>query len=198
MNKIFWLDCETTGLDSKKNDIFQLAYLCEVDGVIKDEGEILFRPLDLDNISPEALEITGKTVEELASYPDPKESFNRLLQVLDRFVYKFDKADKCFSGGYNVPFDMDFLQDLFIKMGHRYFGSYFNRRTLDAFQLLNWLVYTGEIDLINYKLGTLCAHYGIDISAHDAVSDIKATRELTKRLLKHIYVLGDDLLTLIK
>jgi len=42
----------------------------------------------------------------------------------------------------------------------------------------------GEIELENYKLETVCAHFGITLYAHNAISDIKATRELYYLLKK--------------
>jgi DNA polymerase III epsilon subunit-like protein len=46
--------------------------------------------------------------------------------------------------------------------------------------------YAGKIDLPDYKLSTVCAHYGIDIKAHEALSDIQATRELTLKLIGEV------------
>jgi DNA polymerase III epsilon subunit-like protein len=40
--------------------------------------------------------------------------------------------------------------------------------------------YMPELD--NYKLTTVCEFFGIEFKAHDALADIKATRELEAHL----------------
>ena len=71
--KLFFADTETTGLDPIKNEMFQLAFLIELEGKVAEEVNITFRPERWDTVSPEALEITGKTKEELRSYPPKQE-----------------------------------------------------------------------------------------------------------------------------
>lgn len=66
------------------------------------------------------------------------------------------------------------------KNGDVYFGSWFNYKTIDPLSLLHILDGIGSISLENYKLETVCKHYDIPLDAHDALNDIKATRELTK------------------
>jgi len=43
--------------------------------------------------------------------------------------------------------------------------------------------FQGQLSLPNYKLQTVCEHFGVQIDAHDALSDIKATRELLQMIL---------------
>jgi division protein CdvB (Snf7/Vps24/ESCRT-III family) len=50
--------------------------------------------------------------------------------------------------------------------------------------IINVLNYKGSINLVNAKLITACENFGITIDAHDALSDIKATRELMQRIMK--------------
>ena len=45
MNKIFYFDTETTGLDPKRHDIIQLAYIVEINGEVKEEGEFKLQPI---------------------------------------------------------------------------------------------------------------------------------------------------------
>jgi len=44
----------------------------------------------------------------------------------------------------------------------------------------------GKLKLENYRLETSAKHYGIKINAHDALSDIEATRELILEIAKEI------------
>jgi len=106
--------------------------------------------------------------------------------MIEEHVDKYDKMDKFYPAGYNVRFDLDFLQSFFHKRGNRYgTGSYQNWRAIDVMQYVHFMDYSGKLSLNDYKLKTVCEHFGIEIIAHDAMSDIRATRNLLKILLKN-------------
>lgn len=192
--KILYFDCETTGRDPIKNDIVQISGIVEIDGIVKNTFNYKMQPADYANIEPEALAVTGYTVEEMKTWQHPQLAFKSLLGVFNRFINKYDKNDKFTPAGYNVRFDLDFLQSFFKKNGEMYgCGSYQNWKAIDGLPLMHFLEGIGAISLPNYKLSTVCEHYGIAIKAHDAMSDITATRELLLLLKKKI---GDGLLAI--
>jgi len=176
--KVFYFDVETTGFDSKKNDITQLAGMIEIDGKIKEDFNIRIQPINWDDISEDALEVTGIGIEELKKFPTAKENYNWLIETLGKYCDKYDKNDKFYFAGYNVRFDIDFLHQFFVKQGDQYFGSWFNWKAIDPMPLLHYLEYKGILKLDNYKLETVCEHFNIKIKAHDAMSDILATRKI--------------------
>ena len=180
--KVFWFDVETTGLNPVDHDIVQLALLIEIDDEIVESKNMLMQPFDYSTIDLEALNKQGRTVEEIKTYPNPKKVYPELISVLEKYVDRYDKTDKFHNGGYNSKFDMDFLKQYFIKNGDIYFGSWFNYRSIDPLPLLHLLDGIGHISLPDYKLETVCKHYKIPLKAHDALSDITATRELTKHI----------------
>ena len=182
MGKILWFDCETTGLDPYRNGIVQIAALFEIDGVIKEEVNLLLRPGDTDKVDQEALDIHGYTKDEIWKFPYPQESMLKFQKAMAKHVDKFDKSDKFVMAGYFVRFDMDFLRALFVKLEDRYFGSWFFNVTYDVQALIAERILRG-FRSPNYKLVTMCREFGIEIDAHDALSDIKATRNLD-RILK--------------
>ena len=188
MNKLFWFDVETTGTNPYKHDIVQLAYLIEIDGEIVSADEILMAPMShIDASASEALAVSGRTVEEVKKYPDAADGLKNLKKELEKHVDKYNKKDKFIAAGYNVRFDIDFLRQAFIKTGDKYFGSWFHWPSIDVAGVFAVLLANGDQpDLKDFKLETLCKHYGIDITAHDAVSDIKATRELYLKLKSKI------------
>jgi len=103
---------------------------------------------------------------------------------LEKYVDKYDKKDKFYSAGYNVRFDLDFLQSFFMKRGNKFgTGSYQNWRAIDVMQIVHYMDYRNKINLENYKLATICNHFGIDIKAHDSMQDIRATRLLLNKTL---------------
>ena len=182
MKKAFYFDVETTGLNEWKNDIIQLAWIVEINGEIRDTGVTHVRPFDFTTIEPKALETNGMKLEELKDFPHPQEVHDGLLQLLGKYVNKYDKGDKFHPAGYNVRFDVGFLQNFFKKNNDKYYGSWFNWKLVDPLAKLYEMDYEGRISLPDYKLSTVCAHFGIPLMAHDALSDIKATWELRKHL----------------
>ena len=193
MVKVGWIDVECTGLDPKLNDIIQLSVLIEKDGLVVDSKNITMQPRRWDTIEKEALEVVGVTIDDIKKYQKPQDAFNELKAFLSKHIDKYDKRDKLFPAGYNVRFDIDFLNQFFIKSGDKYFGSFFNWRFLDVMQRVYYLLYLEVIGAIpenkyrlgtldNLKLETLCDAYGIKIQAHDAMSDVTATRELFCKL----------------
>lgn len=180
--KLFIFDVETTGRNSYKNDITQLSGMIEVDGKVVEKFNFRCQPLNWDNIEPEALEVTGVGIDQLKTFDPPKKVYNELIKLLGRHCDKFNRDDKFYFIGYNVSFDVDFLSSFFRKQGDKYFGSWFNWKKIDPLPILHWMEYRGMISLENYKLSTVCEHYGIKIDAHDAMSDILATRELLERI----------------
>ena len=182
MKKALYFDVETTGLHPWHNDIIQIACLVEINGEVVEEYTANMQPFSFENVDAKALKINNTTVEELKSYPHPKLIHAELCKLFEKYINKFDKQDKFAPIGYNVKFDCDFLSAFFRKNEDRYYGSWVNWRTVDPLALLYTMDYQRKIALPNYKLATVCQHFGIPIKAHDALSDIRATRELFQTL----------------
>ena len=183
--KTLWFDVETTGLSAYKNAIIQFACLVDIDGKIEDEKELKIAPLETDEIEDAALKVNGITRVELTQFRTAPEVLNgHILPFFNKWINKFDITDKFAFAGFNVGFDIDFLKQFFWKNKERYFGSYFNGKRVDPLYQLYSLDYQNKLCLPNNKLGTACKHFDIEIEAHDALSDIRATRELYFRLLE--------------
>lgn len=181
--KVFYFDVETTGLDCTKHSIVQLAYIVEKNFNVFEAGNLLIRPFAHDPIDSEALAIHKRTKEEVLSYPEPAVVYRDLCEIFNKYIDKYDKNDKFYPAGFNVGFDLDFLSAFFKAMGDNYLGSFLNWKRLDPLPFLYNMDFSGELELPNYKLETVCKHYGIDLIAHDALSDIRATRKLIHSLL---------------
>lgn len=178
MKKACYIDVETTGLSAYKNDIIQIACLIEINGEVVEEYTSLIKPFNFDAINDQALEVSGTNREDLKNYPEPKIVHNKLCDILGKYVNKFERSDKFTPVGYNVNFDCDFLYQFFKKNEDRYYGSWFNWKLVDPLAILYAMDYKRKIALPNYKLTTVCQHFGIPLKAHDALEDIRATREL--------------------
>ena len=182
MQKIFYVDTETTGLDPNVNGMIELAALVEVNRVIIDSIKLEMNPYSYNKpiiVSPEALAVNGRTMEELPGLPDSRSQFKAFVAFLDRHIDRFNRDDKFKVCGYNSAFDIGFITAWFDDNSHNYYGSYFFRKDLDVFALVRHLTHFGVLNTPDEKLGTLCDYFGIQHDqAHTALSDIKATREL--------------------
>jgi DNA polymerase III epsilon subunit-like protein len=181
--KILHIDTETTGLDPIRQDVIQIAGIVEIGGAVVEEFNLFCQPFSYDNISPEALEVNGRTIDEIKTFPSPHDTWAALTRIMGKYVDKYDKADKYTPAGYNVRFDLDFMSQWFQKNGDKYFGSWQNWRALDPLPFLHAMDHAGMISLQNYKLETVANHLGIEIDAHDALSDVRATRQVLKHIL---------------
>lgn len=179
--KVFNFDVETTGLFANTHGINQLAFIIEINGEVVEEHNFLIRPFQTDKIDKKALEVQGRTVKDLLKGQLPEEVHEQVVEIMAKYINKFDPADKFYPCGYNIAFDTNFLIQFFKKNDDNYLGSWLKLNAqIDPLYILRMLDYMGQISLENYKLETVCNALGIEIDAHDALSDIRATVEVRK------------------
>jgi len=186
MAKILFFDVETMGLDYKLHGIIQLGVIVEIDGKVVDLKNFFMKPWKGKEIDPTAIEAHGKSPEMISVYPEPKDVHKELIKFLSVHVDQFKKDDKFYPAGYNASFDYQFLSQFFKDAGDKYFGSWFNHRILDPLAILRIANVRGKINVTNFKLETVCKHFNVEIHAHDAMSDIKATQQLYHKVCEFI------------
>lgn len=186
MKKVIYFDTETSGLDPIQNDILTIGGIIEIDGEVKEEFYLEMQPFNYNTISDYALQVNGLTREQIKTFMTPQEGYRKLITIFSKYVNKYDKNDKLTPIGYNVKFDIDFLNQLFVKNGDKYFGSFVDYHYIDPMVLINFLRFKGVIKLENCKLVTASAHYGIELDAHNAMNDIIATKELLNKLMERL------------
>ena len=184
--KCIYIDTETTGLIPGKNEVVQLAYIIEIGGEVKEEGNIFLRPERPDTIEAEALAITGKTREELMTYPIRSEGYRKFVHVLGKYVDKYNKNDKFIWIGQCPDFDKQHIERLFKDLGDNYFGSWFDRRLCDLIALSWFMKMAGIFNPPDLKLTTVASTLGIQFEAHDALADIKTTRAIIMEFMNRI------------
>jgi len=180
--KVLYIDVETTGLDFIDNDIIQLSGIIEVDEVILETFDFKIKPFNFSSISKDALIVNGFSLELCKSFPDPMKVYEEFKNILNKYVDRFNKRDKFYVCGYNVHFDLNFLDYFFRKNNDVFFYAYCNRKYLDPLPILYFLDYKNRICLNNYRLETVCRYFNINIKAHDSLSDVRATYKLLKKL----------------
>jgi len=191
MEKFLWLDCETTGLDPKKNTVHQVAGEIVINGVSVEEFNLEMKPHDRAEIQKEALAVSNLTVEQvMARKMTSGEAYRNFDRMLCRHVNKYDKEDKFVFCAYNSNFDAQFINEWYIKNKNKYFfglchgGAYF-----DPLQLALLLEIKSGKRLFrpNRKLATVAKYFNVPLdNAHDALADIRATREIAKILFERI------------
>lgn len=111
--KILWFDVETTGLDPVKNDIITLSAIIEVNGKVERTLDLKVQPHSYENISQEALDINGITIEQMKTFDTPEVAHEKLVAYFSKYVNRYNKLDKFQPAGYNITFDMLFLAEFF-------------------------------------------------------------------------------------
>ncbi len=187
MKKIIYIDTETTGLDSKIHGLTEVAFIIEIDGKEVEKGLLQIDPLSYAKdiaIEQEALYITNKTLADITEYQDSYIQFREFMQILDKYIDKFDKNDRFTINGYNTNFDIGFIKEWFKDNQYNFYSTYFSYKELDVFALVKYLKYLGSINTRDDKLKTICDYFGIPFNPHNALDDIIATKKLNGLIVK--------------
>jgi DNA polymerase III subunit epsilon len=184
--KMIYLDTETTGLDAKLCDIWQIGAIIESCGEVIDKQNFFMAPHKKARIEVGALKLQNMTEKDLYALPDRDKQFKALKKMLNTYVSLYDKNDKFLIVGYNVQFDIQFLRQFWLSFGDKHFNSYFLVPSIDVMGLAGLYSVKYGIPFDNFKLQTVCNFFGVSVDAHDAMNDIEATMILYKILLQTI------------
>lgn len=186
--KILYYDLETTGLDHMLHAPIQFAGLLEIDGQIVESLEYTMKPYPDDLIDAGALQVNGRTMEEISTFADPTDVLGWICERLDKHVNTRSKSDGIFLCGYNnVHFDDQFLRQWFIKAGYDQW-AYMNRfwnESLDMRILCAAALVRERSGMPNFKLTTVARHFGIEVDdakAHEAMYDTELVRALSRKV----------------
>ena len=191
--KFLWCDTETTGIDTKNAAPFQVAFIfcysrkMSSGKLLKEESERVFtlNCLEIPGIeySEEAGKVNGYTREMIEKMESPKTAVAKIDCCLKDFL-DYKDGERMFFCGYNSStFDWNHLASLFEKCGYD-FEKYFFPQKLDVFEQVKK---AGKMKVLPYlenrKLTTVAGFLNIKMdNAHDALCDIRATREVAKSL----------------
>lgn len=186
--KILFFDLETTGVNPGKNGIHQISGEIIIDGVSKEKFDYKVCPNPAAQIEQSALDVAGVTAEQISKYPPMNEVYRLFVDMLGKYVDKFNKKDKFFLAGYNnASFDNQFLRGFFLQNSDNYFGSWFWSNSIDIMVLATAYLLNQREQMENFKLATVAKQLGIEVvdeSLHDAFYDIyltKAIYDIVKR-----------------
>lgn len=191
--KFLWCDTETTGLKPENAAPFQIAMILVTNTTIngekiKEESERIFylNPFDIDGIeyNEDAGKIHGYSKEVIETF-EPSSVVVRKIDAFLQDCVNYRQTERMFFTGYNGGFDFDHLSSLF-NHHNLDFNKYFQKQKLDVFEQVKKAGSKGILPYLpNRKLTTIAEYLKVDLSnAHDAMGDIKATREVAKSLSK--------------
>jgi DNA polymerase III epsilon subunit-like protein len=187
--KILWVDVETTGLDFNTNEIIQLAGIMEcTEKHIAQEFNVKIRPTNFDAIDQEAVKIHGFSKATMKTFNPPEIVYDQFKEFLYRWVDPFKKETRAILGGQNVLFDSQFIDSFFNKNGDKYWRSFVTPGVFDLKNLtIMYEIFKNKKIFDSYKLSRVCEILDVElITAHDAFSDIVATRECCLKLWNSI------------
>lgn len=187
MKKILWLDTETSGTDALIHSIIDIAGIIDIDGKVVEQFDFKVRPhLDFE-IDEATCAIHGYSVSDMISFPDIPYVHSALKKLWEKYVDKFNKEDKFLIGGQNCKFDLSFLSQFFVRQKDVFLGSYIDyRKRVELYDITNAMRSLGFIKSDSLSLAPLCKEFCIDLNAHNALSDITATRELYYTIINNL------------
>ena len=189
MNKIIFIDTETGGVNPEKSALIQLSGIIRIHKKDVEKFNFYIKPFENSEVNEKALEVQGRTLEELKTdkYVEEKEVYKQFINLLDKYIDKYDRTDKFIVAGYNVRFDVDILKAFFQRHGNNFLFSYLDSSMLDPLYSIRLLQIAEILPILeNNKLETWCKHFGIELKAHDSLEDIVATKKLIGKLISLI------------
>lgn len=189
MNKIIFIDTETGGVNPEKAALIQLSGIIRIDKKDVEKFNFYIKPFENSEVTEKALEVQGRTLEDLKTdkYVEEKEVYKQFINLLDKYIDKYDRTDKFIVAGYNVRFDVDILKAFFQRHGNNFLFSYLDSSMLDPLYSIRLLQIAEVLPVLeNNKLETWCKHFGIEFAAHDSLEDIEATKKLIGKLISLI------------
>ena len=112
--------------------------------------------------------------------------YKQLVELLGKYVDKYNPADKFFLAGYNnASFDNYFLKAFFVQNGDNYFYSWFWVNSIDVMILATQHLLEQRHLMPDFKQETVAQMLGIDLDReklHNALYDIYLTHEIYKHL----------------
>lgn len=179
--KIFF-DTETTGTDPMKHSIHELGMIIEVDGIVVEEVSFNIRPHALAKIEPEALAVCKKTERELYGYPEMRTVYAKLIELLGKYIDKFDTHNMAWLIGFNNrAYDDRFLRIYFELCSDRFIGSWFWNDTIDTLCLASQYLIERRPNMPSFKLKRVAMELGLvfdDSELHGALNDARLIRKI--------------------
>ena len=155
------LDLETTGLDPKKDKIIEIGAVKVIGGKETDSFSAFVNPGR--RLDERVSELTGIEDSDLKNAPQAAEILPKLLEFIGDLPLL----------GHSILFDYSFIKKASVNA-----GLSFDRDGIDTLRISRACC----PDLNSKRLLDMCAHYGIELNAHRALNDARASHLLFLKL----------------
>ncbi len=190
MEKLFVYDVETTGIDSQRCGIHQLAGKIIIDGYITEDFSVCVQPFRDQVINLDAIAVSGTTLAMLESYEKPDVVYRELISILSQYCNKNDPNDRFHLVGYNNSnFDNIFLREFFRRNNDNDFDLWFWREAIDVYIIAAFFCSDHREQLDNFRLSTVAQYFGINVNydlLHNPIYDAVLTYQLYLKLKSKI------------
>lgn len=197
LNSIICIDGETGGLDPSKNPLTQIAYQAFELDTYKPilEFSTYIQPYADLKLEEKAMEYTSITYAQLANGMDSKEVVKKLQHDFSEANTAKTHTKKPILLGHNIGFDIGFICYLFnLHKGDigKYLATNKNHLGQDIPVSIDTIVlakqkWGNDEKMTKYNLGSCVQKAGIALhDAHDAMNDVKATKELFLYFTNHL------------
>lgn len=189
IKKLLFVDVETTGTNSYKDFITELAVI-HFNRITKESCTKRWYcnpPFFPGDYEEKVVPVTGLTAEFLKKEGlEDSALYREFLSFLQSIINPYDVTDKALLVGYNPRFDLNFLHALFRRNNDNYFNSYIYSYPFDVACLVQMAVLQSKLKLpinienkVSFKLSDVLKSNGINPeNSHSALDDIQNTRKL--------------------
>jgi DNA polymerase-3 subunit epsilon len=210
MSRIMYYDLETTGVDYKVSSVRQISGFLEIDGKVTDEFNFMVKPIVKNLLGFEhnvwvgeeisingviwnkgAIDLVksqGISSKDVENYTPHMEIYEQIVNMLLKYISRYNNKEKFHLIGFNNRFfDDPFFRKWFEDCGDKYFGSYFWADSIDALCIASHYLKDRRHEMENFKLMTVARFLGIEVDEsqlHDALYDVKLTKEIYERCTK--------------
>ena len=192
MLKQIFIDTETTGVNRETCGLYQIAGIIEC-GKRKEVFNFKFDIFEGCSVDESAFKTNGMSLEKIAQFADPTESYEKFIKLLDKYVDKYDKKDKFTFIAYGAEFDADVLRAWFQRNDDDYYGSWFFHPAVDVMNMAAYHYRFERNQFANFKLKTVAEYMKItkpifaeESDFHDALFDADITYQMFKQLEKEL------------
>lgn len=190
MIKTVFFDLETTGVDFQNSAVIQIGAILDIDGEEVDNLNLKLKPHNGANIDQKALDVTGLTIEDLMEDPERighMEGYWKFMEFCGFHPGRFvDTHQRIHRAGYNIlAFDNTFMAELGRRSRDNHCYAKFHWPGIDVATMACVALRGNRATMRNFKLMSVAKLLGVDTEgkAHDALFDVRVTRDLYYNLL---------------
>jgi S-adenosylmethionine/arginine decarboxylase-like enzyme len=172
--KFFWLDIETSGLDSNLHQILRLSLIVTKTGGFKKIYDFFIGIKNGKIVDNAALLANGRSKSDIVLYPDFEKIKKKIISMFKREM----KNEQCILVYHNRDFIEPFLIDLFAEKYDEFFKF---EETID---MLTFTQDMSRLDMINVKTCTLentKAYFNIFGKKSDSLDDAESLKQIFRK-----------------